>query len=127
MSARISKATVAGFAITLALMVPILFIVSRGTVTTNQFVLIVCGVLGFTSWIVVYVKLVDPLLRRAAGALFGVAIETRGGRNGAAAWEPLESQGCLLEVFIGLLGYVCIALWLAAFAGAIGLVLWLCH
>ncbi len=57
---------IVAFLLTLALTIPILFILSRGAVNTNQFILIVSGVLLLVLWTIPYATLVDPWLRRAA-------------------------------------------------------------
>jgi hypothetical protein len=117
---------VAGFLLTMALMIPVLFVLSRGAVSTNQFVLILSGVLLLVLWTIPYVTLIDPLLRRAAGAVFGVTIEWRGPRN-SLSWTPVEATGCLSDLVIGSLGYLLIGLWFVPFAAAVVLVLWFGH
>ena len=119
-------AGVAGLLLTMALMVPVLFVLSRGAVSTNQFALIVSGVLLLVLWTIPYMTLIDPLLRRAAGSVFGVTIEWRGPRN-SLSWTPVEATGCLSELVIGSLGYLLIVLWFVPFGAAIALVFWLRH
>ena len=120
------KLGIAAFLLTLVLMIPILFILCRGTVNTNQFILIVSGVLLLVLWTIGYATLVDPWLRRGVGALFNVTIEWRG-TSKSLSWTPVQETGCLAGLFIDLLGYFFIVLWLMPFAVAIGLVLWLRH
>jgi hypothetical protein len=120
------KLGIAGLLLTLVLMIPILFILSRGTVNTSQFVLIVSGVLLLVLWTIPYATLVDPWLRRGVGALFNVTIEWQG-TSKSLSWTPIQETGCLAGLFIDLLGYFFIVLWLMPFAAAIGLVLWLRH
>jgi len=120
------KLGIAGLLLTLGLTIPILFILSRGTVSTNQFILIVSGVLLLVLWIIPYATLVDPWLRRGVGSLFNVTIEWRG-TSKSLSWTPVQETGCLAGLFIDLLGYFFIVLWLMPFAVAIGLVLWLRH
>ena len=112
--------------LTLVVMIPVLFFLSRGVVSSNQFGVIVVCVLFLVLWTIPYVTLVDPLLRRAVGALFNVTIELRGSSN-SISWTPVENSGCLLGLFLGLLGYFFITLWFVPFAAAIGLVLWFRH
>ena len=112
--------------LTLAVIIPVLFFLSRGTVSPNQFGVIVACVLFLVLWTIPYVTLVDPLLRRAVGALFNVTIEWRGiGKS--ISWTPAEKTGCILGLFIDLLGYFFIVLWLLPLGAAIGLVLWFRH
>lgn len=120
------KLGIVALLLTLVLTTPILFILSRGTVNINQFILIVSGVLLLVLWTIPYATLVDPWLRRSVGALFNVKIEWRG-TSKSMSWTPDEETGCLTGLFIDLLGYVFIILWLVPFAGATGLVLWLRH
>src|SRR5258706_16350259 len=103
-------AGVAGLLLTMALMIPVLFVLSRGAVSTNQFALIVSGVVLLVLWTILYITLIDPALRRVAGAFFGVTIEWRGARN-SLSWTPAEGTGCLSELIIGSLGYLLIVFW----------------
>ena len=119
-------AGVAAFLLTMALMIPVLFVLSRGAVSTNQFALIVSGVLLLVLWTIAYVTLIDPTLRRVAGAVFGVTIEWRGPRN-SLSWTPVEATGCLSDLVIGSLGYLLIVLWFVPLAAAVVLVLWFRH
>ena len=116
----------AGLLLTMALMIPVLFVLSRGAVSTNQFALIVSAVLLLGLWTIAYVTLIDPALRRVAGAVFGVTIEWRGARN-SLSWTPAEATGCLSELVIGSLGYLLIGLWFVPPAAAVVLVLWFRH
>ena len=120
------KLGIVALVLTLALTIPILFILSRGAVNTNQFILIMSGVLLLVLWTIPYATLVDPWLRRAVGALFNVTIEWRG-TSKSLSWTPVQETGCIAGLFIDLLGYFFIILWLVPFAAAIGLVLWLRH
>lgn len=117
---------IAGFVLTIALMIPALFFLSRGAVSTNQYVGIVSAVLALVLWTIPYVTLVDPWLRRGVGALFGTGIEWRG-TSSSMSWTPLEKTGCLASLFIDLLGYFFILLWLAPPGAVIVLVLWFRH
>ncbi|MEP6911822.1 MAG: hypothetical protein ABI923_03655 [bacterium] len=117
---------IAGFVLTIAVMVPVLFFLSRGAVSTNQFVVITSAVLLLVLWTIPYVTLVDPLLRRGVGALFNVTIEWRG-TSKSISWTPVEDMGCLTGLFIDLLGYFFIILWLLPFGAAVAMVLWLRH
>src|ERR1700730_8594211 len=114
---------ITGLVLTLVVMMPVLFFLSRGTISSNQFGVIVGCVLFLVLWTIPYVTLVDPLLRRAVGALFKVTIEWRG-PSSSISWTPAEKTGCLLGLFIGLLGYFFIVLWFLPFGAAIALVLW---
>ena len=120
------KLGLVALALTLVLMTPVLFILSRNSVDTSQFILIVSAVLSFVLWTIAYATLIDPLLRRGIGALFGTTIEWRGPSK-SIAWTPVEETGCLLSLFIDALGYFFIILWFLPFAAAIGLALWLRH
>lgn len=117
---------ISGFVLTIAVMIPVLFFLSRGAVSPNQFAVIAAGVLLLVVWTISYVTLVDPLLRRAVGALFNVTIEWRGPSN-SISWTPVENGGCILGFFLGLLGYFFMVLWLLPFGAAIALVLWFRH
>ena len=115
---------IAAFIVTLAVMIPILFVLSRGSVSTNQYFIIVAAVLLLVLWTIPFVTLVDPLLRRGVGSLFNVTIDWRG-TSQSISWTPNENTGCLLNIFLALLGYLFIILWLAPFAAAMVLVWWL--
>ena len=117
---------IAGFVLTLIVIIPTLFFLTRDAVNENQFVVIVAAVLLLVLWTIPYVTLIDPLLRRAVGTLFNLTIEWRGVTN-SISWTPLEQTGCLLGLFLDLLGYFFIIFWFVPFAAAIGLVLWLRH
>ena len=117
---------VTSLVLTLIVMLPVLFFLSRGAVSTNQFGVIVSSVLLLVLWTILYVTLVDPLLRRGVGALCNVTIEWRG-ISRSISWTPVENTGCILGLFIGLLCYFFIVLWLLPFGAAIGFVLWFRH
>ena len=117
---------IAGFVLTIAVMIPLLFFLSRGAVSTNQYLIIVSAVLALVLWTIPYVTVVDPCLRRGFGALFGTTIEWRGPSK-SISWTPAEETGCIASLFIDLLGYFFIILWLAPFGAAIGLMLWFRH
>src|SRR6266404_6149462 len=116
----------AAFALTIIFMIPLLFVLSRGAIGANQYFIIVTGVLLLVCWTIPYATLVDPLLRRGAGSLLNLNIQWRGSSN-SIAWTPVEETGCLLSLFIDLLGYFFIAIWFVPFAAVIVLVLWLRH
>ena len=118
------RAGLVGLGLTLLLLIPVLFLLTRSAVSTNQFVVIAGVVLLFVMWTSVYVILVDPLLRRSIGSFFNVRIEWRGPSN-SIAWTAVEPQGCLREMLIALFGYAFITLWILPFAGAVFLVYWL--
>lgn len=99
------KPALIGLTITLLLAIPALFLLTRGSVGTSQFVLIVGVVLLFVMWTAVYMILVDPLLRRLIGNTFNLQIEWRGPSR-SIAWTAVEPQGCLREMLIALFGYV---------------------
>ena len=120
------KTGLVALVLTLVLTIPILFILSRNAVNTNQFILIVSAVLLFVLWTIPYATLVDPWLRRVVGAVFGTTIEWRG-TSKSTSWTPVEESGCISGLFIGLLGYLFVILWLVPFGGAIALVLWFRH
>ena len=115
---------IAAFIVTLAVMIPFLFVVSRSSVGANQYLIIVSAVLLLVMWTIPYVTLIDPLLRRGVGALFNVTIAWRG-TSQSISWTPNEHTGCLLNIFLALLGYLFIILWLVPFGAAIVLVWWL--
>src|SRR5437867_2017586 len=117
---------VAAFALTIMFTIPLLFLLSRDAIGTNQYFIIVAGVLLLVFWTIPYATLVDPLLRRGVGTLLNIKIQWRGSSN-SIAWTPVEETGCLLSLFIDLLGYFFIALWFVPFAAVIVLVLWLRH
>jgi hypothetical protein len=112
--------------LTLVLMIPFLFVLSRNAVSANQYFAIVSAVLLLVLWTIPYATLIDPWLRRSVGALFNTSIEWRG-TSKSMSWTPGEETGCITGLFIDLLGYLFIVLWLVPFAGAIGLVWWLRH
>jgi len=117
---------IASLVLTLVVMIPVLFFLSRGDVGPGQFVGIVSAVLVLVLWTIPYVTLVDPLLRRAIGALFNVTIDWRGTSN-SLSWTPVDNSGCILGLLLDLLGYFFIVLWLLPLGAAIGFVLWLRH
>ncbi len=60
--------------LTIGLLIPVLFFVTRGAVAPNQFVVIAAGVLTLVVWTIPYATLVDPALRKLVGAVFGTEI-----------------------------------------------------
>ena len=120
------KVGIVALGLTLAVTIPFLFFLSRGAVSSNQFIVILAAVLLLVLWTVAYVTLVDPLLRRAVGALFNRTIEWRG-TSKSISWTCAEETGCLTSLFIDLLGYAFIILWLLPFGAGIVLVWWLRH
>ena len=115
---------ITGFILTLAVVIPLLFSLSRGAVGTNQFVVIVAAVLLLVLWTIPYATIVDPWLRRSVGALFGVTIEWRG-TSKSMSWTPVEETGCLSGLFIDLLGYLFVILWLLPLVAILALAWWL--
>jgi len=115
---------ITGFILTLAVMIPLLFVLSRGAVSTNQFIVIVAAVLLLVLWTIPYATIVDPWLRRSVGALFGVTIEWRG-TSKSMSWTPVEETGCLRGLFIDLLGYLFVILWLLPLVAILALAWWL--
>ena len=111
--------------LTLGLLIPVLFIVTRGAVSSNQFIIIAVGVLALVVWTIPYATLVDPALRKLVGAVFGTEIGW-GGTTNQLHWATPQEFGCLPSLFIELLGYFFIILWFVPPA-AIALVLWLRH
>ena len=120
------KVGLVALGLTLVLTLPFLFFLSRSAVSPNQFIIIVAAVLLLVLWTVAYVTLVDPLLRRAVGALFNRTIQWRG-TSKSISWTPVEETGCLTSLFIDLLGYAFIILWLLPFGAAIALIWWFRH
>ena len=114
---------IAAFVLTLAVMIPALFFLSRGAVNTSQYVGIVTAVVTLVLWMIPYAAVVDPWLRRGVGALFGTSIEWRG-TGKSTSWTPEAETGCIATLFIDLLGYLFILVWPGAL---IGLVLWFHH
>ena len=114
------KAALAGLGITLLLVLPILFVLTRRA-GTNRIVVITGVVLLFALWTALYVMLVDPLLRRLMGRTLNARIEWRGPSN-SIAWTAAEPQGCLREMLIAGFGYLFLALWILPFAGVVFLV-----
>lgn len=91
MKTRATVGTVA-FILTIAVMIPALFLLSRGAVSANQYFVIVATVLLLVLWTIPYATLVDPWLRRGVGALFNVTIEWRGASN-SLSWTPVQETG----------------------------------
>jgi hypothetical protein len=116
----------AAFVLTIAVMIPALFFLSRGAVSFNQYFVIVAAVLSLVLWTIPYATLVDPWLRRGVGTLFNITIEWRGTSN-SLSWTPVEETGCLVGLFVDVLGYFFIILWLLPFGAAIALVFWFRH
>jgi hypothetical protein len=117
---------IAGCVVTIAVMIPALFFLSRGAVGTNQYILIVLGVLMLVLWLISYMTLVDPWLRRRVGALLGVTIELQRS-GGSANWAPSQKAGCLFGLFVPLLGYFFVIGWYVPLAAAIALAWWFHH
>ena len=117
---------ISGFVLTIAITIPTLFFLSRGAVGSSQYLAIVAAVLALVLWMIPYVTLVDPWLRRGVGALFNMTIEWRG-TSKSMSWTPVEEAGCLASLFLDLLGYLFLIFWFVPFAAAIGLVLWFRH
>jgi len=97
------KLGIVALLLTLVLTMPMLFIMSRGSVNTNQFILIVSRVLLLVLWTIPYATLVDPWLRRSVGKLFNVTIEWRGTSN-SLSWTPVRETGWIARLFMDLLG-----------------------
>ncbi|HYW70845.1 MAG TPA: hypothetical protein VE961_07420 [Pyrinomonadaceae bacterium] len=116
---------IVALALTLGLMIPVLFFVTRGAVSQNQFIVILAGGLALVLWTIPYATLVDPALRKLVGAVFGTEIGW-GGTSNALHWATSQEAGCLASLFVELLGYFFIILWFVPPA-AIVLVLWLRH
>jgi uncharacterized membrane protein len=117
---------ISGFVLTIAITIPVLFFLSRGSVGASQYLAIVTAVLALVLWTIPYATLVDPWLRRCVGALFRVTIAWSG-TSKSMSWTPAAETGCLAGFIIGLLGYFFLILWFVPFALAIGLILWLRH
>ena len=111
--------------LTLGLLMPVLFFVTRGAVSSNQFIVITLGVLALVVWTIPYATLVDPALRKIVGAVFGTEIGW-GGTTNARHWDAGQEFGCISNLFIEMLGYFFVILWFVPPA-AIALVLWLRH
>jgi hypothetical protein len=109
--------------LTLGVMLPVLFFLTRGSVSSSVYLLIVASVLFLVLWTIGYMTLLDPLLRRAVGALFNVTIRWSG-PSSSIAWTPAEKTGCLAGLSIGLLGYLFLFLWIAPFVATVGVVFW---
>src|SRR5258708_4119096 len=120
------KFGIAALGLTLLLMIPFLFVLSRNAISANQYFVIVAAVLLLVLWTIPSATLIDRWLRRSVGALFNVKIEWRRPSK-SMSWTPDEETGCLTGLSIDLLGYCFSILWLVPFAGATGLVLWLRH
>lgn len=115
---------ISSMVLTLAVMIPVLFFLTRGSGSSSVYLLIVASVLFLVLWTIAYITLFDALLRRAVGALFNVTINWSG-PSSSIAWTPVEKTGCLAGFSIGLLGYVFLFLWIAPFVATVGVVLWL--
>ena len=111
--------------LTLGLLIPVLFFVSRGAVAPNQFIVIAAGVLALVLWTIPYATLVDPALRKVVGMVFGTEIGW-GGTSNARHWDTSQESGCIASLFVELLGYLFIILWFVPLA-AIAVILWLRH
>jgi len=111
--------------LTIGLLIPVLFFLTRGAVAPNQFVVIAAGVLALVLWTIPYATLVDPALRKVVGAVFGTEIGW-GGTTNSLHWATPGEFGCISSLFVELLGYFFIILWFVPPA-AIALVLWLRH
>jgi hypothetical protein len=111
--------------LTLGLLIPVLFFVTRGAVSQNQFIVIAAGVLTMVLWTIPYATLVDPALRKVVGAVFGTEIGW-GGMTNSLHWATSQEFGCIGSLFVELLGYFFIILWFVPPA-AIAVVLWLRH
>ena len=111
--------------LTLVVMIPVLFFVTRGAVGPNQFIRIAAGGLALVVWTIPYATLVDPALRKLVGAVFGTEIGW-GGVTNSLHWATPQEFGCIASLFVELLGYFFIILWFVPPA-AIALVLWLRH
>ena len=109
--------------LTLCLLIPVLFFVTRGAVSANQFIVIAVGVLALVLWTIPYATLVDPALRKVVGAVFGTEIGW-GGTTNSLHWATPQEFGCIPSLFVELLGYLFIILWFVP-PGAIAVVLWL--
>ena len=120
------KLSIVALVLVLMLTMPILFILSRNSVNSSQFILIASAVLLLVLWTIPYATLVDPLLRRGVGALFGTTIEWRG-TSKSISWTPGGETGCIASLLIDLLGYFFIILWLLPFGAGIVLMLWRRH
>src|SRR5436190_15789211 len=90
--------------LTLGLLIPVLFFVTRGAVSPNQFIVITGGVLALVVWTIPYATLVDPALRKVVGAVFGTKIEW-GGTSNSLHWDTPQEFGCIPSLFVELLGY----------------------
>jgi hypothetical protein len=111
--------------LTIFVMIPVLFFVTRGAVSQNQFIVIAVGVLAMVVWTIPYATLVDPALRKVVGAVFGTEIGW-GGTTNSLHWATSQEFGCISSLFVELLGYFFIILWFVPPA-AIAVVLWLRH
>ena len=113
------------FVVTIVVLLPVVFFVTRGAVSQNQFIIIGAGVLAMVVWTIPYATLVDPALRKVVGAVFGTEIEW-GGTTNSLHWATPQEFGCIPSLFIELLGFFFIILWFVPPA-AIAVVLWLRH
>jgi hypothetical protein len=118
------KVGLVALALTLGLALPVLFILTRSSTSPNQFITIAIGVLLLVLWTIVYVTLVDPVLRRVAGSVFQRTIEWRG-TSQSLSWTAVEETGCLVSLLVALLGYFFIALWLLPFGAGVALIWWI--
>jgi hypothetical protein len=114
----------AAFVLTLAVLLPLLFLLSRGAVSTSQYLVIGLAVMLMVLWTIPYAVVVDPLLRRGVGSLLGVTIEWQGTSN-SLSWTAVEETGCLLGVMVVFLGYLFMVLWFTPLVSVVALILWL--
>jgi hypothetical protein len=112
--------------LTLAVIVPLIFFLSRGVIPANQFLLIALGILALLLWVIPFVTLVDPLLRRGVGSILNLNIVWRGrGAGRAASWTAMEKSGCLTGIALEALGYFFLLIWYLPWLGVIGIVWWI--
>ena len=98
------KAGIIGLVVTLLVVIPLVFLISRPVIGTKQALSAVAFALVVAAWAFAYVLAIDPWLRRGIGSLFNIKIEWTGTTNGG--WDAGGETGCLARLVIYFLGYV---------------------
>jgi hypothetical protein len=99
------KAGIIGLVVTLLVVIPVVFLISRPVIGTKQALSAVAFGLVVLVWGFVYVLAIDPWLRRGIGSLFNTKIEWSGD-----SWEAGEGTGCLASLVLFFLCYFFIVL-----------------
>jgi hypothetical protein len=89
-------------------------------------IIIIVAIFAYLVWLVIYLLLIDRVLRYCVGRLFGVTIESRFERPvgqpnlldalGMFSWQVIEPSGWPLRLTVGCIR---LTLWLGALIGPI--------